>query len=149
ASDLDRTREEAAHARMTVLSAAERDVLARAAVFGREFWTGGVVALGRLDAEPPDQAAVFAPDPTIVELHRILEGLRERRFVDRLQRSSIPEETAWAFCQPLERRMMEGDGPAQETRRRQAFAAQWLESRGGPGRDQRLEALARLYEQAG
>ena len=92
---------------------------------------------------------MFAPDPTIVEIHRILEGLRERRFVDRLQRSSIPEETAWAFCQPLERRMMEGDGPTQETRRRQAFAAQWLESRGGPGRDQRLEALARLYEQAG
>jgi tetratricopeptide (TPR) repeat protein len=147
--DLDRSREEAAHAHMTVLSPAERDVLARAAIFGGEFWTGGVVALGRLDAAPPDEAAVFAPDPTIVEIHRLLEGLCERRFVERLQRSSIPEETAWAFCQPAERRLLQGDAPAEQTRRRRAFAAQWLESRGGPGRDQRLQGLARLYEEAG
>ena len=109
---------------------------------------GRLVALGRLDAAPPDEAAVFAPDPTIVEVHRILEGLRERRFVDRLQRSSIPEETAWAFCQPLERQLMQGDAPAGESRRRRAFAAQWLESRGGPGREARFETLGRLYEEA-
>jgi tetratricopeptide (TPR) repeat protein len=149
AGDADPTREAAAHARMTGLSAAERDVLARAAIFGTEFWTGGVVALGRLDATPPDEAAVFAPDPTIVEVHRVLEGLRERRLVDRLARSSIPDETAWAFCQPVDRRLLEGDAPAELTRRRRAFGAQWLESRGGPGREQRLEALARLYDEAG
>ncbi|HVY40749.1 MAG TPA: tetratricopeptide repeat protein [Polyangia bacterium] len=148
-TDQERTRDEAAHARMTALSAAERDVLARASVFGAEFWTGGVVALGRLDAAPPDEAAVFAPDPTIVEVHRILEGLRERGFVDRLQKSSIPEETAWSFCRPVERQLLNGDAPAGEARRRRAFAAQWLESRGGPAREQRLEALARLYEDPG
>ncbi len=148
-TDLARAGEEAAHARMTVLSPAERDVLARAALFGGEFWTGGVVALGRLDAAPPDEAAVFAPDPTIVEVHRILEELRARRVVDRLPKSSIPGETAWAFCDPLERRLLHGDAPAGEARRRRAFAAQWLESRGGPAREQRLEPLARLYEDAG
>ncbi len=37
-------------ARSTVLTPAERDVLARAAMFGEQFWTGGVVALGRLAA---------------------------------------------------------------------------------------------------
>jgi len=149
APSAEATREDAAHARMTVLSPAERDVLARAAIFGQEFWTGGVVALGRLDAAPPDEAAVFAPDPTIVEIHRILEGLRERRFVDRLQKSSIPEETGWAFCPSVERGLLEADVPEDVARRRRVFAVQWLESRGGLAPEHRLEALARLYEAAG
>jgi tetratricopeptide (TPR) repeat protein len=143
------TREEVAHARITVLMPVERDVLARAAIFGGEFWTGGVVALGRLGASPPDEAAVFAPDPTITEIQQILESLRERGFLERVAKSSIPEETAWAFCQTIERRLLEADAASDLTRRRKAFAAQWLESRGGEGREQRLEALARLYEEAG
>ncbi len=143
------TREEVAHARITVLMPVERDVLARAAIFGGEFWTGGVVALGRLAAAPPDEAAVFAPDPTITEIQQILESLRERGFLERVAKSSIPEETAWAFCQTIERRLLEADAASDLTRRRKAFAAQWLESRGGEGREQRLEALARLYEEAG
>jgi tetratricopeptide (TPR) repeat protein len=143
------TREEVAHARITVLTPAERDVLARAAIFGDQFWTGGVVALGRLAASPPDEAAVFAPDPTITEIVQILESLRERGFVQRVGKSSIPEETAWTFCQTLERRLLEADAASELTRRRKVFAAQWLESRGGEGREQRLESLARLYEEAG
>src|SRR6185437_2256553 len=141
------TREEVAHARITVLTPAERDVLTRAAIFGDQFWTGGVVALGRLAASPPDEAAVFAPDPTITEIHQILESLRERGFVERVGRSSIPEETAWAFCQTIERRLMEADAASELTKRRKIFAAQWLESRGGPvnAREHRLEDLARLY----
>src|SRR5580698_10605198 len=143
------TREEVAHARITVLTPAERDVLARAAIFGDQFWTGGVVALGRLTASPPDEAAVFAPDPTITEIQQILESLRERGFLERVAKSSIPEETAWAFCQTMERRLLEADAASELTRLRKAFAAQWLESRGGEGREQRLESLARLYEEAG
>ena len=143
------TREEVAHARITVLTPAERDVLARAAIFGDQFWTGGVVALGRLGASPPDEAAVFAPDPTITEIQQILESLRERGFLERVATSSIPEEIAWAFCQPLERHLLETEAASELGRRRKAFAAQWLESRGGEGREQRLESLARLYEEAG
>ncbi|HVV48058.1 MAG TPA: AAA family ATPase, partial [Polyangia bacterium] len=143
------TREEVAHARITVLTPAERDVLARAAIFGDQFWTGGVVALGRLAAAPPDEAAVFAPDPAIAEIHQMLESLRERGFVQRVARSAIPEETAWSFCRTIERRLLETDVPAELGRRRKTFAAQWLESRGGDDRELRLEALARLYEEAG
>ncbi len=143
------TREEVAHARITVLTPAERDVLARAAIFGDQFWTGGVVALGRLGASPPDEAAVFAPDPTITEIQQILENLRERGFLERVETSSIPEEIAWTFCQPLERHLLETEAASELGRRRKAFAAQWLESRGGDAREQRLESLARLYEEAG
>ena len=92
---------------------------------------------------------MFAPDPTITEIQQILESLRERGFVERVATSSIPEEIAWAFCQPLERRLLETDAASELGRRRKAFAAQWLESRGGDAREQRLESLARLYEEAG
>ncbi len=143
------TREEVAHARITVLTPAERDVLARAAIFGDQFWTGGVVALGRLGASPPDEAAVFAPDPTITEIQQILESLRERGFLERVESSSIPEEIAWVFCQPLERHLLETEAASELGRRRKAFAAQWLESRSGDAREQRLESLAQLYEEAG
>ncbi len=143
------TREEVAHARITVLTPAERDVLARAAIFGDQFWTGGVVALGRLGASPPDEAAVFAPDPTITEIQQMLESLRERGFVERNDTSAIPEEIAWTFCQTLERYLLETDAASELGRRRKAFAAQWLESRGGDAREERLESLARLYEEAG
>jgi len=143
------TREEVAHARITVLTPAERDVLSRGAIFGDQFWTGGVVALGRLGASPPDEAAVFAPDPTITEIQQILESLRERGFLERVETSSIPEEIAWSFCQPLERHLLETEAASELGRRRKAFAAQWLESRGGDAREQRLESLARLYEEAG
>jgi tetratricopeptide (TPR) repeat protein len=141
-------RQAAASERILVLTPAERDVLARGALYGELFWTGGVVALGRLDAEPPDAAAVFAPDQTIREIQQILESLRARGFL-RAADSSIPEETAWTFCHALDRRLMEASTDPGLRRRRLAFAAQWLESRGGEAREQRLEALARLYEEAG
>ncbi|HVZ89502.1 MAG TPA: tetratricopeptide repeat protein, partial [Polyangia bacterium] len=143
--------EAAAHARITALTPAERDVLARGAVFGDRFWTGGVVALGRLAAAPPDEAAVFAPDPTITEIQQMLESLDARGFVERVEVSPIPEEIAWAFRQTVERRLLEADVSPELMRQRKAFAAQWLETRGGDEaeKERRLEALAQLYEQAG
>jgi tetratricopeptide (TPR) repeat protein len=143
------TREEEVHARVTGLSPAEREVLARGAVFGGVFWTGGVVALGRLGAAPDDDAAVFAPDPAITETQQILSSLEERGLIVGVTDSQIPGERAWGFRHALEQTLIEGVGDPELLRRRKAFAAQWLESRGGDAREQRLEALARLYEDAG
>jgi tetratricopeptide (TPR) repeat protein len=143
------TREEAAEMRLLGLSAAERDVLARGAVFGGVFWTGGVVALGRLGGAPADEAAVFAPDPAIAELREILERLAEREYVVRLEESVLPGETAWGFRHTLEQSLVEAGVAPELARRRRLFAAQWLESRPGDGREQRLEALAHLYEGGG
>jgi tetratricopeptide (TPR) repeat protein len=143
------TGEEAAHIRVAALSAAERDVLARGAVFGTLFWTGGVVALGRLGGAPPDEEAVFAPDPAIVETQTILANLVERGYIKQVPDSSIADETAWGFRHALEERLVGAGVDPELGRRRKAFAAQWLESRGGEGREQRLEALAALYEEAG
>ncbi|HZL16946.1 MAG TPA: tetratricopeptide repeat protein [Polyangia bacterium] len=143
------TRQEAASGHLMSLTPAEREVLARGAVFGERFWTGGVVALGRLDADPPDETAVFAPDPTITEIQKILESLSGRGFLETSADASVPEETAWTFRRPLELQLLDKSVEPELRRRRKAFAAQWLESRGGAEREQRLEALARLYEEAG
>jgi len=141
--------EEAAHVRIAGLSPAERDVLARGAIFGTVFWTGGVVALGRLTGAPPDEEAVFAPDPAIVETQNILQGLLDRGYIKQVPDPSVPDETAWGFRHALEEQQLAAGADPELTRRRKAFAAQWLESRGGEPREQRLEALAALYEQAG
>jgi tetratricopeptide (TPR) repeat protein len=143
------TGDEAAEMRVAALTPAERDVLARGAIFGGVFWTGAVVALGRLGAVPADEAAVFAPDPAIAEIKQILESLEEREYLERLPEAALAGETAWGFRSALEQtRACVGVEPALD-RRRRLFAAQWLESRGGVGREQRLEALAQLYEGAG
>ncbi len=143
------TREEAAEVRAAGLTPAERDVLARGAVFGGVFWTGGIVALGRLGAAPGDDTAVFAPDPAIAEVRQILESLAERDFVARMQESVLPAEEAWGFRHTLEQTLVAAPVDGALGRQRLVFAAQWLESRGGPAREQRLETLGRLYEAAG
>jgi tetratricopeptide (TPR) repeat protein len=141
--------EEAAEMRVASLSAAERDVLARGAVFGGVFWTGGVIALGRLGGVPADEAAVFAPDPAIAEIRDILQRLAERDHVVRLDESGLPGETAWGFKHALEQTLVEAGVSPALARQRRLFAAQWLESRAGDGREQRLESLAHLYEGGG
>jgi tetratricopeptide (TPR) repeat protein len=147
------TGEEAAEMRVAALTPAERDVLARGAVFGGVFWTGGVVALGRLGGAPAhvavDVATVFTPDPAIAEIRQILESLAERGYLTRLPASELPDEAAWGFRSALEQTRAEAAVDPELSRLRRVFAAQWLESRGGPAREQRLEALAHLYEAAG
>jgi tetratricopeptide (TPR) repeat protein len=143
------TREEASEMRLSALSPAERDVLARGAVFGGVFWTGGIVALGRLGGAPVDEAAVFAPDSAIAEINAILDRLAERDYLVRLPESVLEGETAWGFRHALEQTLVEAAVAPELGRRRRAFAAQWLESRGGAAREERLEALAHLYEGAG
>ncbi|HEY2903859.1 MAG TPA: tetratricopeptide repeat protein [Polyangia bacterium] len=141
--------EQAAHARVAKLTPAERDVLARGAAFGAVFWTGGVVALGRLRVEPADPAAVFGPDAAISEIRQILDGLASRDYLVRQPSSSLPSDTEWGFRHNLEHELVEGSVDPELMRRRRGFAAQWLESRAGDGREERLETLGYLYQQAG
>jgi tetratricopeptide (TPR) repeat protein len=137
-------------ARLASLSPAERDVLARAGAFGTVFWTGGVVALGRLGAEPPDATDVFAPDPAIEAVAATLERLAEQELVVAMPTSGLPGEVEWSFCRPEDReRVLAGLDPALLARRR-VFCAQWLEarSRRRPS-SERLERVADLYEEGG
>lgn len=147
---LDLDPEASAHARVSRLSHAERDLLARAAAFGSIFWTGGVVALGRLTAEPPDPVTVFAPDPTIEEVRTVLGQLAEREYLVAQPVSSISGETEWSFRQEMERSLVQGAIDPELQRRRRRFAAQWLEGRVRLTQNsERLELLGTLYQEGG
>jgi len=141
--------EQAGRGRIASLSDAEASVLARAAIFGPVFWTGGVVALGRLAAEPSDPVAVFGPDLAITEIRDILAELAGRDLIQAVTESSLPGDAEWTFRHPADVSLILADLDAAELVAWRRFAAQWLESRGGPGREARFETLGRLYEQSG
>ncbi len=140
--------EEAAQARVTELSQAERDLLGRGAAFGSTFWTGGVVAIGRLGAEPWDPTTVFAPDPSIEEVRRMLALLAEREYVVRMPSSSIAGETEWSFVKAPEQAMVVASVDPEVMGRRKRFAAQWLSGRAATT-SERMELIASLYEAGG
>jgi tetratricopeptide (TPR) repeat protein len=145
---LDLSPEEAAQARLAELSPAERDLLARGLAFGPVFWTGGVVALGRLGTEPWDATTVFAPDPAIAEVKRMLELLSERDYLVSLPASSIAGETEWSFAQAAERAIVAAGVDPEVMSRRKRFAAQWVEGRTALTSD-RLELIGNLLEEGG
>jgi len=141
-----------ASSRVAELSPSERELLARAAAMGGIFWTGGLVALGRLGAEPWDPTLVFAPDPSIEETKQMVALLAERGYLKKAESSFMGDEIAWCFADADERMLLESTVDPDVTRRRKRFAAQWLEARAGKAPTDRhspLEEIAVLYEEGG
>jgi tetratricopeptide (TPR) repeat protein len=139
-----------ATSRVAELSLSERELLARAAAMGEIFWTGGLVALGRLGTEPWDPTLVFAPDPSIEETKRMVALLAERGYLKQAESSFMGDESAWCFVDDDERKLLASAVDPEVTRRRQRFAAQWLEARlGQPPLGWQSENIARLYEEGG
>jgi len=118
-----------AGSRVADLSPSERELLARAAAMGGIFWTGGLVALGRLGAEPWDPTMVFGPDPSIEETRRMVALLAERGYLKKAASSFMGDEIAWCFADEDERMLVLSTIDPEVTRRRKRFAAQWLEAR--------------------
>jgi tetratricopeptide (TPR) repeat protein len=139
-----------ATSRVAELSPSECDLLARAAAMGGIFWTGGLVALGRLGAEPWDPTLVFAPDPAIEETKRMVALLAERGYLKRAEASFMGDEIAWRFADADERMLLASTVDPEVSRRRKRFAAQWLEARlsKAPPVEQ-LQNIAVLYEEGG
>ena len=139
-----------APARVSELGASERELLARASAMGSTFWTGGLVALARLGAEPWDPTLVFAPDPSITETKRMIESLAERGYLQKVAASFLGEEAAWCFTDIDERMLIEASVHPEVTRRRKRFAAQWIEARAAkPMNSEQLEAIAVLSFEGG
>ncbi len=141
--------EAAARSRIASLTAVERELLTRAAVFGQTFWTGGIVAVGRMVAEPVDPTTVFAPDAAIPEIRTTLDSLAGRDLLAATPDGSFAGDAEWTFKYPADVDLLLATFPPEQLARRRRFAAQWLESRGGAGREIRFEILGRLYEQGG
>jgi tetratricopeptide (TPR) repeat protein len=117
---------------------------------GSIFWTGGLVAIGRLGAEPWDPALVFAPDPAIEETKRMVALLAERDYLAKADASFMGDEIAWRFTDEDERMLLASTVDPDITRERKRFAAQWLEARTSkPPTGWQLENIATLYEEGG
>jgi len=143
--------EAAAQARVATLSSAERELLGRGLAMGPVFWVGGVVAMGRIGADPWDPTMVFAPDPSIEETKRLLVSLHERGFIHQAPDKTLDfGDTAWAFVDPAVCALVEATVDPRTLAERRCFAAQWIEARLGvsPGSEQR-EHVADLYVEGG
>jgi len=95
--------------RLSSLNDAERSVLQRGAIFGRNFWGGGLVALG-----------VRQPDV-------MLQPLQPRGFVEAQPESSFEGETEWSFHHALLRDVTYESVLKRERAALHKAAAAWLE----------------------
>jgi class 3 adenylate cyclase/tetratricopeptide (TPR) repeat protein len=95
--------------RLGGLSDTERAVLQRGAIFGRNFWTGGLEILG------------------IREADRTLRLLQRRGFVDRQRESTFEGETEWSFHHALLRDVTYESVLRRERATLHRGAAAWLE----------------------
>jgi tetratricopeptide (TPR) repeat protein len=140
--------QDAVAARLAALDPFERDVLERAAVMGAVFWAGGVLALGRIAALPPEHWQGEEADKA--RLAAVLDELVERDHLLAMPDSSFPGELEYVFKHNLEREALERLIPAASARRYHQAIADWMEFRPGVrAHEEHVAALALHRERAG
>jgi class 3 adenylate cyclase len=115
-------------ARLDLLAPADKRLLQDAAVVGRVFWPGAVVALGGAGRGG---------------LEECLHGLERKQFVRRERRSSVAGERQYAFAHVLVRDVAYGQIPRAARAGKHLAAAGWVESLGRP--EDQAEMLAHHY----
>ena len=139
--------DDAIAARIASMAGPERQLLERAASMGSVFWLGALVALGRLDRDPPQ---LWGGAEDLAGHYRdLLSALEERDYVMRFADSSIPGEEELAFKHNLERDALARLTPADTRRRYHRRVAEWLELRLEEHGEEALEMLAFHYERGG
>jgi class 3 adenylate cyclase/tetratricopeptide (TPR) repeat protein len=118
-------------ARLDALTPDEKALLQAAAVFGKVFWRGAA-------------AAVAATDDDDVDLR--LHALQRKEFIHRQRRSSVADETEYAFGHVLVRDVAYSQLPRASRAERHRAAAEWIESLGRSG--DLAEMLAHHYREA-
>ena len=117
--------------RLDALPQAEKGLLQEAAVHGKVFWLGGVVAAG--DASVPDA-------------ERHLRALERKDFVRRERASTVDGDTQYSFRHILLRDVAYGQIPRRQRAEKHRRAGEWLEALGRS--DDNAELLAHHYVQA-
>jgi tetratricopeptide (TPR) repeat protein len=115
-------------ARLDDLPAAEKSVLQNAAVLGKVFWPGAVVAVDGIDRATAAES---------------LGALERKQFVQRARRSTVADESEYAFRHVLVRDVAYGQIPRMRRARKHERAAAWIESLGRI--DDHAETLAYHY----
>ncbi|MCL2448441.1 MAG: AAA family ATPase, partial [Polyangiaceae bacterium] len=141
--------QDAVQARIAALTPDEREILERAAAMGGVFWLGGLVAVHRQAAPPPDVwEGGEAAD--VVALRQRLSDLVDRDYVLRLPDSTFAGDEELVFKHNLEREALERLTPPAVARRYHQAIAAWLTFRGhAASSEEYLEMLARHREKAG
>ncbi len=146
---LPMTVDDAVAARIGSLSTADRRVLEHAAAMGSVFWLGGLVALARMDHDPPELwSRRDTRDGT--DISEILEGLVQRDYVLKLPDSTLPDETEYVFKHNLEREKIATLTSAASARRYHQTIADWLSQKEGvQSQEEYCAMLAQHLEKAG
>ncbi len=122
---LPMTVDDAVAARIATLSPVDRRVLEHAAAMGSIFWLGGLVALDRMDRDPPE-FWTEADMQDVQEITTALEDLVERDYVLQLPDSAFAGETEFVFKHNLEREKISALTSAAAARRYHQTIADWL-----------------------
>ncbi len=117
-------------ARLDGLQPDEKHLLQDAAVLGKVFWLGAVCAVGERDRPSAEEW---------------LHGLERKEFVRRERRSTVGDETEYAFRHVLVLDVAYGQIPRGERAQRHERAAAWIEEL---GRQDQAEMLAHHYLEA-
>jgi class 3 adenylate cyclase/tetratricopeptide (TPR) repeat protein len=115
-------------ARIDGLTRDEKELLQDAAVVGKVFWSGALMAMR---------------DATRAQIEERLHALERREFVRRDRRSSLADETEYSFRHILVRDVAYGQIPRGERAARHFRVAAWLENLGRPA--EHAELLAGHY----
>jgi class 3 adenylate cyclase/tetratricopeptide (TPR) repeat protein len=105
-------------ARLDSVGANEKALLQDAAVVGRVFWLGAVMALGGGDDRR--------------EFEHRLHGLERKEFLRRDRRSVVEDDTQYAFSHSLVRDVAYAQIPRPDRAEKHERAAVWIESLGRP-----------------
>ncbi|MGO9834208.1 MAG: ATP-binding protein [Polyangiaceae bacterium] len=147
--ELPLTVHDAVQVRVAALAPRERALLERAAAMGGVFWAGGLMAIQRLDAPPPEVWEGGEADD-VVACHRALTDLVERDYLLRLPDSTFADDEEYVFKHNLEREALVGLTPAASARRYHQAIAEWLSFReSADAGEEYLEMLARHREKGG
>jgi predicted ATPase len=122
---LPMTVDDAVAARIATLSSVDRRVLEHAAAMGSIFWLGGLVALDRMDRDPPEFWAE-SDMQDVQEITAALADLVERDYVLRLPDSAFAAETEYVFKHNLEREKIATLTSGAAARRYHQTIADWL-----------------------
>jgi class 3 adenylate cyclase/tetratricopeptide (TPR) repeat protein len=117
-------------ARLDALPSVEKRLLQDAAVIGKAFWAGALVALGG--------AQRWRVEEQLLRLERM-------GFVRRDRRSSVARETQYAFWHVLFRDVAYGQIPRSRRADKHRAAAAWIESLNVERAEDRAEMLAHHY----
>jgi len=147
--DLPMSVEEAVHARVALLTPAERDVLEKASALGNVFWLDALICFSRFQQELEHKSDHWVADVLAQTIKEVLEGLVLRDYVLKMPDSSIPGAPEYAFKHNLERELIFKMVHPDRMRQYHLFAAQWLETKLPDRSEAQLEYLGRHYEKGG